>query len=139
MERIVAADPALAERLRLDRAIMQALERAGAATLDDPVPGRSLRAAGPQPWPWWRRVAQYMYENSDVTACPRRAHGPPYAEGRITIISLRAFVTPGTARTTRSASALNSSFSAMPDSRTTPVTSSRYSKTPGWGSPTWSS
>jgi len=57
VERMAAADPALAERLRLDRAIMQALERAGAAALDDPVPARLLRAAGPQPWPWWRRVA----------------------------------------------------------------------------------
>jgi len=55
--RAAASDPALAERLALDRALLRALRRAHADILDDPVPARLIRALAPRPWPWWRRAA----------------------------------------------------------------------------------
>jgi anti-sigma factor RsiW len=57
VEQAAASDPVLAERLRLDRALLRALAHRYSPILDEPVPVRLIRAVGPQPWPWWRRIA----------------------------------------------------------------------------------
>lgn len=57
VEQAAAADPALAERLDLDRTLLRTLASSYSAVLDEPVPARLIRAVGPRPWPWWQRVA----------------------------------------------------------------------------------
>lgn len=56
VERAAKSDAALRERLNLDAAINDGLQKLFDATLLEPIPARLVNAAGPRPWGWWQRL-----------------------------------------------------------------------------------